>query len=358
MDFGSIVTVLRDCRSRQEWPRIVSLCQQVNLETIENRLHLAQILDEYYMSLYYTQQYDRCVDVVSHFRRCHLDDRILKNIDFLLPHIRGNRRIVATFNVGRIPADDEIVICYGDFPAIFDSLIINNPIRRHLKYFWDLSHDIVESNPVWDPVDRIYIVNLDERMDRYIETLRELRRMGAPFAKVTRFSAIKYSSDDSNLNGHIGCGQSHIAIVDEMIRKGYRHVLILEDDFCFDERIEQHLRDLKIFFDRKYDYDVCLFATSKYYRMEPYDDLLSLSYQECTTASGYLISREGAKRVLPLWREGLSKMLETKESHRYAIDRYWASLQKDKKFFFFTVKMGYQRPGYSNITKQTSFNMD
>lgn len=357
------IALLREKRLEKKWEEIVALCTLIDPPSIMDRVELNRFLDEYYIALYRLGRFEDCLRVMSYFTYCHVDDHIIRNTDYMLSYLktRGgkNRRVVATYDLNRQPTEDEIVICYGDFPSLYDNLIHNNPVRRHLKYFFQMDHDEVEASSTWEKIDRIYIVNLDERVDRYIETLRELKRMQVPLSIVERWSAARYQgTSDPSLNGHLGCMKSHIEIFEHANKKGYNHIIVLEDDFCFTEQLEQHHRDLTTFFERKYDYDVVLLATSRYYRCEPFDDLLVRSFQECTTTAGYMVSEEGRKRILPIWKNGYEKMVETGRSDIYAVDRCWSALQVDNKFFVFKTKFGFQRPGYSNITKETAFGMD
>lgn len=133
--------------------------------------------------------------------------------------------------------------------------------------------------------------------------------------------------------------------------------MVLEDDFCFTSNLNKHREDWALFFERNYDYDVCLLGTSKYHLTEQYDDLLSRSYQECTTTSGYLVSSTGLAKLKKLWQESVPRLIETRD-HSNVLDRSWSGLQSDGEFFFFTRKMGFQRPGFSIITGKTDFYMD
>ena len=75
-----------------------------------------------------------------------------------------------------------------------------------------------------DLVDGIFYINLDHRTDRKEEIEKELRDIGLPFE---RFSAIP------TCPGIIGCGYSHLSVLKEARRRGYKNVLIFEDDFEF-----------------------------------------------------------------------------------------------------------------------------
>jgi hypothetical protein len=102
----------------------------------------------------------------------------------------------------------------------------------------------------------------------------------------------------------------------------------LEDDFSFfTSDLDRHLDDLQTFFERKYGYWICLIATSKYGPVVSKDDLVSLSFQQCTNAAGYLVSREGIEQLLPVWEFALERLKATGDQARYASDRSWSLLQ-------------------------------
>jgi hypothetical protein len=71
--------------------------------------------------------------------------------------------------------------------------------------------------------DAVYVINLDNRQDRLMSFVNEM-----PFGMseyIIRFPAINVPE-----NGAEGCIQSHLAIVKIAKEKGYRKILIFEDD--------------------------------------------------------------------------------------------------------------------------------
>jgi hypothetical protein len=139
---------------------------------------------------------------------------------------------------------------------------------------------------------------------------------------------------------------------------GFGHVLVLEDDFCFTSDLDMHLRDLRTFFERDYEYWVCLIATSKYGAIVPKDDLLSVSLQPCTNAAGYLVSRDGLARLLRVFEEALERLKATRDAASYAADRCWAVLQPSGKFLVFRRKFGFQGSSFSDIERSISRYLD
>src|SRR5690348_16679147 len=57
-----------------------------------------------------------------------VDEKTLSATDPFLRVIADGRRIVATTDPRRSPAEDEVVILYGNYPHSFDNVVVNNPI--------------------------------------------------------------------------------------------------------------------------------------------------------------------------------------------------------------------------------------
>ncbi len=360
-DYGKIRNELVQDRLAGKWEDLVEKYREIDLSQIDDATMLYYILDEVFMGLYYQGFYDECRWVLTQYKRTYVTEHTLTNTHFLFSHLRERKRVIATFDPERESSIDEIVICYGDYPLSYDNLLINNPVYRHYKYFWDISHDEVESDLIWERVDKIYIINLDERVDRYLETLRELVQYRVPFSKVERFSACRNETCPAvNMRGWIGCTESHLEVSKKIVANEYRHTLVLEDDFLFGSSLKRNRNALREFFSRAYDYDICLLAAHHEGKVESYDDLLEKSWQNTTNTTAYFVSLEGAKKLTDIWERSLYKLNTTDylERWRYVCDRAWTILQLDQKMFQFAPKLGFQRPGYSSITNVMTFTMD
>ena len=87
-----------------------------------------------------------------------------------------------------------------------------------------------------DQFDRIYIINLAHRTDRWQEIQEQLQRIGVPSGhpKVQRFDAVR--PDDAGpfpSIGARGCFMSHLGVLQDAVRSGWQRILILEDDLDF-----------------------------------------------------------------------------------------------------------------------------
>ena len=290
-----------------------------------------------------------------------IDEMVLQSTDaFLRPWIADGRKVIATFDPDRRPARDEVIIVYGNYPHMYDNIVVNNPVKRHVSTFWKLAHDEVEYDVRWNFINQIYVINADNRIDRYDSILRELAVAKAPFDRISRVSALVSveRTHSKSVAGAIGCLRSHLAALHRARDQGFEHVIILEDDFCFTSDVEIHLQDLRSFFERDYAYWICLLATSKYGQIVAKDDLVSLTRQKCTNAAAYLISRAGILSLIPVYEAALRNLTMTGDTAHYAADRCWSVLQPSGKFFVFSRKFGFQAAGFSDIEGKITRYLD
>lgn len=300
------------------------------------------------------------VAALEELQSCTIDEKTINLTDqFFRPWIVGDRRVVASFDPERKPAANEIVVIYGNYPHIYENIAVNNPIKRHVANFWDLQHQIVEYDPAWERVEQIYVINIDERIDRLHAVLRELASARAPFHRVTRISAerAEQTATNTQLAGQIACLGSHLKALGHAAHREYADIVILEDDFSFTSDISAHLRDLAAFFDRRYAYWLCLLATSKYGPVLEVDDLVAMSFQRCTNTSGYLVSRDGIEKLIAVQNEALANLKSTGE-FRFSVDRHWSTLQPSGKFLVFRRKFGFQAASFSDIESKVAQYFD
>lgn len=337
-DGGINIAELLQLRDKREWNLIISKVEKFDLKsnlTMANT-YLNRIIDEYYMALFYTGNYDKCVEAIKYYQHGAINDHVIHNTTYILPHLRRNKKVIATLDPDRKPKSDEIIVIYGDYPWSFENLIINNPCFRHFKYFNQIHHDIVEYDKHWDLVDRIYIINLNSREDRYLGTVSELIKLGIPLNKVVKFAAIE--------SKEWGCSASHLEVI--KLAREYENVLIFEDDFHATSSIDTSKESIKKFLERKYDYDVCLLASHPMFNKNTeHDDLLYKIRSRVTTCAGYFISKQGISKLIPIWEDALNK-LKINFYTSPGCDVTWELLQQDNKFFQFRTKLGYQSPQF------------
>jgi glycosyl transferase family 25 len=187
---------------------------------------------------------------------------------------------------------------------------------------------------MFQEIDKVVYINLDERIDRRAEIERQLSVF--PREKVMRFNAIKHR------NGAIGCSTSHIAVVELAIQNNWKNVLIIEDDVIwnkFDIGYPIYERLISIPFDV-----LCLGGACVDYNPETY----KAKYVSTTTA--YLVNQHYYQTLLETFKDGLKNLINDESQHSsYALDRCWLKLIEKDNWYIIQPSLCVQKPGYSNI---------
>jgi GR25 family glycosyltransferase involved in LPS biosynthesis len=306
------------------------------------------IFDLAFYSNFYLKDISRCQYWLSQYEFAEVTSSIVCNSNFLF-YILG-KRIIASFDSTREPLENEIVIVYGNYPDWHHSLPHSSKVYRHASLFFDIKHDSVEYHSSWENISTIYILNLEDRSDRFSDTILSLCTVQAPLHRVYHYKAKK-----DGLPPYVGATKNHVDVIQHFKESDNEKCLILEDDVVFLDDKQHIWESLTSLSNRTYDYTLCFLAISKHGERYPFDDLLSISKQPCTTSSAYIIQKSTINNVLEVVNDGLEKMKTTNNHHTYCIDRYWTKLPN---IYFFKKKLAYQRPSFSNLTKRINFNLD
>jgi GR25 family glycosyltransferase involved in LPS biosynthesis len=181
-------------------------------------------------------------------------------------------------------------------------------------------------------------INLDRRTDRRTEIETGVTQIGL---SAERFAAIERKP------GMLGCGLSHLAVLQKAKQEGWENVLILEDDFSF--LVDRHTfeQELRSVFDNKIPYDVIMLSYGSI-RTTPFNPTLSRVLSAQTT-SGYLVHSRFYDTLIRVWSHAATQMETTGDTHKYALDQAWKVLQPSADWFCFNRRIGQQRPGFSDI---------
>lgn len=191
-----------------------------------------------------------------------------------------------------------------------------------------------------DYIDKVFYINLDKRTDRKETIEKELKEYNIDFE---RFPAVEIS-----YFGCLGCSYSHHNAISLAKERGYKNVLILEDDFTFVISPEEFEKQMELFFKSNIDYDVCMFSYNLFdYTESNYDFLYKVNFSK--TTSGYLVNEKYYDTLINNYREGLEKLGASWIHWVYSIDIYWKELQEKDNWYCFKNRIGKQQPGYSDI---------
>jgi len=192
-------------------------------------------------------------------------------------------------------------------------------------------------------IEHIFYINLAHRTDRRSEIEHELESMGLS-SQAERFDAIFMKP------GAFGCGYSHISVLKLAKERGYKNVLILEDDFMFVVDKETLETQCKLFFENVKEYNVCLFGYNTIKSEECEFPFLQKVLNSQTT-SGYLINENFYDILIDNFETAMINLKNGFIHWIYSIDQYWKILQPSSAWYQFKNRIGKQRPNYSDIAE-------
>ena len=195
-------------------------------------------------------------------------------------------------------------------------------------------------------IDHILYINLEHRIDRREEIERELARMDLT-DKAERFEATYIKEQ-----GILGCTISHMEAIRLAKTRGYKNVLILEDDFEF--LLEKDIVEsrLETFFRSKLgrNYDVCMlgFGLVRESENSIEECVLVKRVIEAQNAAAYIVQEKYYDVIIELYERIIPLLRETKAHWLYANDQAWKILQENDRWYHFIERFGKQRAGYSD----------
>ena len=190
-------------------------------------------------------------------------------------------------------------------------------------------------------IDHIFYINLDKRVDR-----KELFEAELVKYELTaeRFTGIYYPPP----MGIVGCGKSHLQVLEIAKLRKYKNVLIFEDDFYF-TKPKQVVEDcLQQLFTTKPNFDVCFLAQNLHLGTVDTNDPLFTRVAYSATASGYIVNAHYYDKLIELYQFAIPNLEQTMEHWIYANDQIWKHLQETDNWYCFTKCLGNQRPGFSD----------
>jgi glycosyl transferase family 25 len=198
-------------------------------------------------------------------------------------------------------------------------------------------------------IERIVYINLDRSIERRKNIEEEIERLNLS-ERTERFPAILHNE------GCVGCGKSHVAVLKMARDRGYKNILILEDDFQFLVSKDEFEQNLRLFFDSKIPYDVCMIS----YHIQRSEEVTEYPFLKCIreaqTTSGYIVNQSYYNELIQLWEDAVIKLECTGQHWIYSIDQIWKSLQKKDIWYCFSTRIGKQRPGWSEIAHGQHYN--
>ena len=190
-------------------------------------------------------------------------------------------------------------------------------------------------------IDHIFYINLNSRDDRRKEIENELKGMNLSFE---RFDAIRHETI-----GLVGCSKSHQGVYKLAKERGYKNVLIFEDDFQFIVSKEELEKNITDFFEKDIPYDM-LFLSYAVNSSSVTNNSFIRKILDGQTASGYIINNHYYDTLINLYDYSIPLLESTGQHWIYANDQIWKRLQPNDNWYYFTTRLGKQRPSYSDNT--------
>jgi len=192
----------------------------------------------------------------------------------------------------------------------------------------------------------IFYINLDKRTDRKKLFENEMKDFGL---EAERFSAIYYDHP----RGTVGCGKSHLQVLELARSRKYKNVLILEDDFYFTESKEIVENALDYLFSRKPNFDVCFLAFNLHSGSIDEQNPCLTRVKYSTTSSAYIVNEHYYDKLIELYKDAIPKLETTLWHWIYANDQVWKVLQETDEWYCFSKCLGKQRDGFSDNANAT-----
>lgn len=189
-------------------------------------------------------------------------------------------------------------------------------------------------------IDHIFFINLDKRVDRLKHIENEMQKYD--------LIAERYAGIYTPESGIIGCSLSHLNVLKLAKERGYKNVLILEDDFEF----VVSKNDFEILMDRLFSSDIQYDVVMLSYIIQESIELPNCDFLRKVlngqTASGYLVNGNYLDTLIKLYEWSTVELQKNNEHWLYGNDACWKSLQPNNNWFYFIKKIGKQMSDYSD----------
>ena len=188
---------------------------------------------------------------------------------------------------------------------------------------------------MFDFIEKVVYINLAKRTDRRDHMEHFIQMFGD---KVIRFEAIEC------VQGILGAGKSHIAVLEMAIENNWKNVLILEDDVVWNIK-EESINCFKKL--TKNDFDALLLGGSR----SAYEEDTFKLIKSCG-AHAYIVNNHYFQTLLRNFKESIILYEQTNCDYHYHFDEHWKLLMPQDNWFLITPNLVYQHDGYSDIIKQ------
>jgi len=192
-------------------------------------------------------------------------------------------------------------------------------------------------------IDGVIVINLDRRTDRREHIATQLMKLDVNPRKVFRLSASE--------GGCAGCLKSHTRALVFAMKKQWKNVLILEDDFEFDTTLSMNeilSRMNEFHITHQHDYGFVQLASliSHAVKITP-----TLSYVlSATNAAGYVVNERIIPYLIQVFIPGIEPLAKTNQHWIWQNDVLWNKVRSVFPTYAFTPPLGTQYLNYSDLS--------
>jgi GR25 family glycosyltransferase involved in LPS biosynthesis len=190
--------------------------------------------------------------------------------------------------------------------------------------------------------DNIYCINLKSRPDRWKQATDEFNKFNINTVK--RYNAVDGSKvtnpNPRLLKGEVGVLLTHINLIEMAQRRGYKNILILEDDVYFTDellKLEEYMNSVPE------DWDMLYFGANHVYGKLPLEII-----NEKIVRLNYSVGLQ----CVAIKNTMFDKILDIVPNIDKQIDAYYADMMKSYNIYCFNPNMALQREGFSDIQQQ------
>lgn len=189
--------------------------------------------------------------------------------------------------------------------------------------------------------DKVFLINLDRRVDRMEHAKKELRKVGLEAERFPGYDCPKY---EGKPNGNMGCTASHRALLEIIAYVGWGKTLVLEDDFlCLYEDVPARFNSM--IGDVPGDMDMLYLGG--HYGEAPISRVSKhvIRCGSMLTTSSYIITANHARRMAP-HISGIGP-----------IDNLFSGFARDHKHYIFQPRLFAQYTSMSDLCNEERNNV-
>lgn len=214
--------------------------------------------------------------------------------------------------------------------------------------------------------DMVYFVNLPHRTDRYENVMKMFNELNITNythiippkgAKPYLINGIDIGSSPAHNANSVSCKLSHIQIMLDAIENGYEHIMIFEDDFCFNqdnpeikENIDYHLKACFDFMNNNNDWDMFYFDDNVYMHKTETQKPLSIMHMDTIVEYPHVAKINGkvSTHSYALSKNGIKNMLNLQLSNGLVLDHNY--LFNGRKYNLYVYTPGIFDQLLDNVT--------